>query len=161
MSQFLTFLVIALVALGALLLFWQKSASHKRQSLPSGLQLGPIRHETLPQPLVERIRRLEPVFAEVYPRSHEEWLDGFKRDAEPEVEVAMWEVMASAYSRFTEGRRWSLDAKEEAFGLLVLRSAVDEETTLRGAKLRHLTRAEAGELVSMYSLPPQPVKVSR
>ena len=109
--------------------------------------------------LVERVRRLEPVFWEVYPRSHEEWLDGFKRDADPEPEIAMWEQMGAAYSRFTHDRALTLDAKREVLGVLLLRSATDEQSTLASAKLRHLSHAEAQELVTLYSAAPQPVKV--
>ena len=159
MPTWSTILIVALIAIGAVLLFRRSSAPRKPQTPLSGIQFGPIRHDSLPDALVERVRRLEPVFWEVYPRSHEEWRDGFKRDADPETEIVMWEQMAAAYARFTHDRALTLDAKREVLGLLLLRSAADEQSTIASAKLRYLNRAEARELVSLYSAAPQPVKV--
>jgi len=36
------------------------------------IQSGPIRHKQLSSELIDRIRRLQTVFAEVYPLSHQE-----------------------------------------------------------------------------------------
>jgi hypothetical protein len=87
------------------------------------------------------------------------WLDGFKRDLDPEPEVAIWEAMAAAYQTFTQKHTLAVDARKEVFGLLLVRSAADEQTTLSGAKLRHLSPAEAEELVRLYSVTPQPVQI--
>jgi hypothetical protein len=84
-------------------------------------------------------------------------LDGFQRDVHPEPEVAIWEAMASAYQMFTGKRSLTLDAKREAFGLLLMRSAGDEPHTLASAKLQHLSRADAEELLRLYSAEPRPV----
>jgi hypothetical protein len=136
----------------------RRSPAHRTQSVrPSDIRLGPIRHEKLPDALEARIRKLEPIFAEVYPRTHEGWLDGFQRDVDPEREIAIWEAMGAAYQTFTEKRSPSLDAKKEAFGLLLVRSAGDEQHTLSGATLKHLSRAHAEELLHLYSAAPQPV----
>jgi hypothetical protein len=65
--------------------------------------------------------------------------------------------MASAYQRFTEKRSLSLDAKKEAFGLLLVRSAEDEQHTLSRTTLKYLSRADAKELLRFYSAAPKPV----
>ena len=136
----------------------RKSGAPRSKSVrPSDIHLGPICHQKLSDGLEARIRKFEPIFAEVYPRTHEGWLDGFQRDVDPEPEVAIWEAMAYAYQSFTKKRSISLDAKKEAFGLLLVRSAGDEQHTLSGATLRHLSRADAEELLRLYSAAPQPV----
>ena len=54
---------------------------------PAKLKRGPIRHEELPLSLVARINYLRSTLHEVHPMSIEEWLDGFRRDLNPESEV--------------------------------------------------------------------------
>jgi hypothetical protein len=149
-------LIVVLVGVAWTVL--RRSGLSRTESIrPSNIHLGPIRHQKLPQALEARIRKFEPVFAEVYPRTHDEWLDGFQRDADPEPEVAIWESMASAYQNFTARRLLSPEARKEAFGLLLVRSAADEQQTLAGAKLQHLSRVEAEELLRSYPGTPQPV----
>ncbi|HEX9047950.1 MAG TPA: hypothetical protein VF988_13080 [Verrucomicrobiae bacterium] len=159
MSPFYIILVIAaLAAIGVLFL---RKPAEPQPMRPTDLQPGPIQHESLPDTLVARIRKLEPVFAEVYPQTHEQWLDGFQRDADPESEVAIWESMAAAYQNFTQTKHLSLDAKREAFGLLLVRSAASEQQTLAGAKFEHLSHADAEQLLHLYSAAPQPVQFEK
>ena len=150
--------IVAIAVLGSLL--WRQFTPPGPQAVRlADLQPGPIRHVKLDADLEARIRNFEPIFAEVYPKSHEEWLDGVMRDLNPEPEIAIWEAMAAAYQTFTEKHTLTVDARKEAFGLLLMRSAADEQTTLSGAKLRHLSPAEAEEIVKLYSAQPQPVQV--
>jgi hypothetical protein len=150
--------LLTVVLVGVAWTFVRRPGLSRTESIrPSDIHLGPIRHQKLPEALEARIRRFEPVLAEVYPRTHDEWLEGFQRDADPEPEVAIWESMASAYQNFTAGRSLSPESRKEAFGLLLVRSAADEQQTLAGAKLQHLSRAEAEELLRSYSGAPQPV----
>lgn len=138
----------------------------RRRSVPpeaspvavSDIQPGPIRHSSLSADLVARIQKFETLVAEVYPQTHEKWLEGFQRDIHPEAEIAIWEAIATAYQKFTEKRSLSLAAKNEAFGLLLVRSSQDTSTTLAGLKLKMLTQAEAEELLGLYSAAPQPIQ---
>jgi hypothetical protein len=66
----------------------------------SDIKTGPVLHKRLSLDLEERIRKLEPVFAEVYVQSHEEWLEGFQRDQDPAAEIRIWEAFAFAYHSF-------------------------------------------------------------
>lgn len=129
-SLFQIIFVGAVVAAVAFFLLWRSPARRSQSVRPSDIRLGPIRHQKLSDALEARVRKLEPIFAEVYPRTHEGWLDGFQRDVEPEPEIAIWESMGAAYQTFTEKRSLSLEAKKEAFGLLLVRSAGDEQHTL-------------------------------
>lgn len=83
------------------------------------------------------------------------------RDVNPEAEVVIWENIAAAYQGFIEKRSLSLDAKKEAFGLLLVRSAGDEQHTLSGATLRLLNRADAEELLHLYIAAPKPILFER
>lgn len=46
---------------------------------------------------LERIKRIQRVFADVHPQTVEEWIDGFDRDAHPEREIALWSIMADVF----------------------------------------------------------------
>jgi hypothetical protein len=150
-------LVIAGIVAVALLLLLKSRVPRTQSAHAPEMKLGPIRHQNLSDAIIARIRRFEPILAEVYPQTHEAWVDGFQRDVHPEQEVAIWEALAAAYQGFTEKRSLSLDAKKEAFGLLLVRSSRDEQQTLSGETLRHLSRADAEELMRLYSAPPQPI----
>ncbi len=158
-SPFRLAIGLTFIVAGIFMMRQQPEAPDIKPAAPQNIQPGPIRHASLSPEMDARIRRFEPVFAEVYPRSHDQWLDGFKHDANPEREVAIWEAMAVAYQTFTQKHTLTPDARKEAFGLLVARSAADEQTTLSGAKLSHLSHAEAEELVRLYSAAPKPVEV--
>ncbi|MCI5192070.1 MAG: hypothetical protein D3919_10240 [Candidatus Electrothrix sp. AW5] len=121
-------------------------------------QTGPIRHSELPASLIERIQKFEKTFAEVYPVTHQEWLDGFKRDANPEREIAIWEQMASVYTRFLKAGDFDAGVREEAFGLLLVRSGTTDVEPLF-SDLKHLTEDQARSLLSLYEAAPQPVTV--
>ena len=113
------------------------------------IQSGPIRHKQLSSELIDRIRRLQTVFAEVYPISHQEWLDGFQRDTAPENEVAMWEQMAAAYATFLDANDVGPAARKEAFGLLLIRSTTsDVDSAL--SQLEELTLEQGTSLIDLY-----------
>jgi hypothetical protein len=159
-TQNVIILIAAAVVVVALLFIFRSSGASRTSRIePSKVQLGPIRHATLSEPLLARIREVQRVFSEVYPRSMEEWSEGFRRDFEPEQEVAIWEAMASAYSSFTTNRTLAFEAKREALGFLLQRSAGDEQSVLASAAPKHLTRPEVEQLVQSYSAAPQPVMV--
>lgn len=67
------------------------------------IEAGPIRHDSLPSALVERIREIARMVEEVYPQTEEEWLDGFRRDVDPEAEVRLWERIAGKFRLLTDG----------------------------------------------------------
>lgn len=61
------------------------------------LEKGPIRHESLPEPVVERIETIADIFDDVLPGTPEEWVEDFRRDEDPESELIVWERIADRY----------------------------------------------------------------
>jgi len=120
------------------------------------IQPGPIRHDQISDELDARIRRFAAVFAEVYPITHKEWLDGFQRDVVPENEVAIWEQMASAYSKFLAATDVDEAARKEAFGLLLVRSST-ADVQAQFSELKALTPDQAKTLLAHYEAAPKPV----
>jgi hypothetical protein len=153
-------IAIVLIVVAAIILLRAKptKSPYELAKESSPYQPGPIRHSELPPALIERIHRLEETFAEVYPLTHEEWLDGFKRDLDPENEITIWENIAFAYTQFLNSGDFGADARNEAFRLLLIRSSTsDIESQL--ADLKHLTEDQARSLLVLYKAPAQPITI--
>lgn len=82
----------------------------------------PIRHEDLGPVYVTSIRLIRASLWDVYPRSLKFWLDGFKRDLNPEREIAIWERIACVYLEYIKMQELSNKQKPFAFHVIVLLS---------------------------------------
>jgi hypothetical protein len=90
-----------------------------RKTIPiSQLKPSSIRHEELPLSLIARINYLHQTLSEVFPQSIEKWMDGFKRDANPESEVVWWERMTRCYLAYSEPKDLSFKQRHAAFKIL-------------------------------------------
>jgi hypothetical protein len=118
----------------------------------SKLQESPIRHTSLALSLLTRIDNIASVFEEVDDRPKSEWTKDFQRDANPEKEVAIWEVMAAVYTVFQKGRTLALEAKKETFHVLLMRSLNDAETVRREIAIRHLSNSDIGVLLETFAV---------
>jgi hypothetical protein len=67
---------------------------------PSDLVKGPIRHETLSDEMVSRVRAIRAALLRVYPQTMGVWLDGFKRDMHPEKEILWWEHLSACFLEY-------------------------------------------------------------
>ena len=91
------------------------------------LQQGEIKHENLTDSQLTKIKHFQTAFAEVDPTPLEKWIEDFRRDANPDNEIAIYEDMATAYESYTHGRTLSLDAKRDVYSIVLLRSGAPEE----------------------------------
>ena len=160
-TQIIIAITVVLIGAAAIILWYRASRQSPYEAAKESMayQVGPIRHPELPAALIERIRRLEETFVEIYPVTHEEWLDGFKRDANPEREIAIWEYMASAYTQFLSTGNFDTDTRKEMLGVLLTRSSSADVESLF-FNLKHLTEKQARSLLLLYEAAPQPVTVS-
>jgi len=99
---------------------------------------------------MERIYKLRNTLAEVENSSIEKWVDNFKRDANPDKELAVWERIADGYTRYCSKRLLSIEAKKDVFQLLLLRSMASEQEVLNHVKLKTLTVDEAKETLKEF-----------
>lgn len=123
----------------------------------SSLKPGPIRG-ALSAEQVERLKRIQQVFAEVDPTPLPKLVEDFSRDEDPDQEIAIWEAMATAYSGFLDAKKTTVAGRQEAFSLLLLRSGSSTATVLE-RPLKVLTAEEAADLLSRYTDAPVPIKV--
>jgi len=65
------------------------------------------------------IRFLVDALADVYPQSYEQWEDGFRRDQNPEREIAGWHHLAAILKALTERFTFGPEEKKECFRVLV------------------------------------------
>jgi hypothetical protein len=143
--------------LSALLSFFGVSNKDKSQE-PKAAQpaesvspkSGPIGRQGLSPKQMERIYKLRDTLAEVEPSPVEKWIDNFKRDLNPDNELAVWERIAAGYMRYCSKRTLSTEAKKDVFQLLLLRSMASEQDVLNHIKLKILTVDEAKETLKEF-----------
>ncbi len=69
-------------------------------ALPEQLQMGEVKHPEFDENIREYIRQIQAAFVEHRPLTFEEWEDGFRRDADPVQEIAIWSHAADIYTAF-------------------------------------------------------------
>jgi hypothetical protein len=126
---------------------------------PNKLEPGPIQHTSLTEEQMSRVKRLQSTFSEADPSPLEKWMEDFRRDANPENELKIWEAMAKAYESFTTNRNLTLDAKKEVFQVVLLRSGAPEGDVLQHLKLKVLTEKDAREIMALFVEKPKPITV--
>lgn len=114
------------------------------------LKPGNIKHEQLTDLQIERIKKVQSVFAEVDSSPLETWIDNFKRDTNPDREIEIWERMARAYSKYINGKNLTLEAKKDVMQVLLLRSGAPEDEVLNHLELKALTKADAKVIMQNY-----------
>jgi hypothetical protein len=85
----------------------------------SELKLGSVQHSTLPEELRADIERLAAELADVYPQSAAAWGDGFRRDRDPERELAGWLHLAAILKVMATRHEYDLHRRKECFRVLV------------------------------------------
>ncbi len=121
---------------------------------------GPVQHETLTAAQLERIRELRQTFKDVDSSSLEKWIDDFRRDADPDREIVIWERMAQAYRTYSSHRQLSQAAKADLFGVLLMRSGGSDSFVLSNMRLSVLTPADARDILRLYQAAPAPIQVT-
>ena len=80
---------------------------------------GPVRHETLSEPLVARIAAIHEAVDDVFPEPLEQRVEDFRRDADPEREVVIWEGIVAAYRDLETANELGDVRKRDAISVLL------------------------------------------
>ena len=75
----------------------------------STLHQSPVAHATLSPAQLEKLKFIYTTFSEVQPSTLEETITDFKRDQNPDDEIAIWMSMANAYQKFVQEKGIGLD----------------------------------------------------
>jgi hypothetical protein len=92
----------------------------KREKI-SDIEPNPfIRHASLPNELIERIKKFKGLLGDVENATLEETIDSFKRDMNPEREIRIWERIASVYNAYiSEKSITDLATRKEVFSVIL------------------------------------------
>ena len=73
----------------------------------------------MPDDLIRRIRLIRAALIKPYPQTMEFWIDGFKRDMQPEKEIEFWEHVAACYLEYTAISELTQEQHNAAFKFIV------------------------------------------
>lgn len=118
-------------------------------ALPDQLTPGEIKHPEFNDDIREYIRLIQEAFAEHRPLSVEEWEDGFRRDADPEQEIALWLHAAEIYTVFATGEP-DAGRRQDVYRCIVACLTTGPDTVWQVLRPEALSRSEAEQVVNQY-----------
>lgn len=96
-----------------------------------------------------RVSRIQEELTEVNEQSYIEWEDGFRRDANPDKEISIWEHIIAVYkNNITEEN--SLRQKREIYQVAVVCSFSERSVVLDQVKLSEISKIKALEIINDY-----------
>ncbi|MEO0686262.1 MAG: hypothetical protein AAFY76_14795 [Cyanobacteria bacterium J06649_11] len=139
--------------------FWRMAKKQKFSSKQNGLQtvnindlhLNEIVHDELSQEQISRIKNFQQILKEVNETPLEKTIENFKRDINPDIEIAVWEKIAQAYEIINTRKEISnINEKREVYNLLLFRSMMPAEVVLEKMKLQIVSKETAIEYMKLY-----------
>lgn len=127
-----------------------ESAGEVRWIDPKDIQPRPIQRDSLSDEQLARVRALQSIFVEVDGQSVDQWVDNFKRDLNPDRELAIWEKMAGAYTSYCTKRDLPVESKKEVYKVVLLRSMASEDDVLKRLELKILSKDDAVEITKGF-----------
>jgi hypothetical protein len=156
-------ILVSAIFLGALLTGCDRSPKPNKPETkwidPSKLELGPIQHDALTDDQMERVKFLQKTFNDVDPSPLDKWVEDFKRDANPEPELKIWESMAATFNAFVTNKQLNLEAKKEVYQVVLFRSGAPDEEVLKHLKVKILSEEDVKEILALYKDKPEPIQV--
>lgn len=117
--------------------------------LPDQLKPGEIKHPPFEEGIRTYIRQIQEAFAEHRALSFEEWEDGFRRDATPEREVALWSHAADIYTAFASHEP-SAERRRDLYRCIVACLTSGPDAVWHVLKPEVISRAEAEQIVNRF-----------
>jgi hypothetical protein len=113
-------------------------------------QYGGFRHAPFTEEMRNILRQIKGILHQVYPKSIEDWENGFRKDSQPEHEIAIWLHIASIYEQFVKERKTTLAERRDIFKVLVNCSISSKDTVFEVLQLDTISREEAVRVVEAY-----------
>lgn len=114
------------------------------------LRCGWLKHGSLSEEQTQRVGRLHEVLVEAYPMTVEGWIDGFLRDADPELEIQIIEACAAVYEQLSVRTQLSSEEKKRLYSVLCAISAGGASPELASAIPHGRGLPDLEVLASMY-----------
>jgi len=117
------------------------------------LTVSNVVHEGLTNEQMKRIKNIHETFLEVYPISLEDTITNFKRDRNPDNEIAIWQNMTLSYKSFIikNNEAHKLEKRKEAFKLLLMRTMMSDEEAIKSSGLKILSEEDIREILDFSS----------
>jgi hypothetical protein len=80
---------------------------------------GEYRHPPFGEEDRAVIRAIWAAFRDVHPQSLEDWENGFRMDAHPQKEIALWLLMSHVFLHITHDRNLTFDKRREIFNVVL------------------------------------------
>jgi hypothetical protein len=113
-------------------------------------QFAGFRHEPFSKDVREILRHIKGILDEVYPKSFEDWENGFRKDTNPEHEIALWLHITSIYEEFTNDGARTIEERRDIFKVLVSCSISSKDTVFEILRLEAIPKEEAERVVEAY-----------
>jgi hypothetical protein len=118
-------------------------------ALPHQFKDGGVRHPPFDERVRAYIHQIHETFGEHRHLSFDEWEDGFRRDAKPEPEIALWSHAADVYTAFA-GDEPSPERRKDVYRCIVACLTATPETVWHVLKTTVLSRGEAAQVVNRF-----------
>jgi hypothetical protein len=118
-------------------------------ALPDQFRQGEIRHPVFIEAVRDHIRRIQNVFAEHRSLSFEQWEDGFRRDARPEKQIAIWSHAADVYRAFADNEI-SPEKRKEFYRVILACLTSSRDSVWYVLQLEVLSRSEAETVIERF-----------
>jgi hypothetical protein len=115
---------------------------------PAQMKAEKYQHPPLEEPQRTRVAAFAGQLNEVHPLSLEQWEDRFRRDPDPEREIARWTAIAEAYSRELGGREYNLPQKRDLLQVILACAGPDRAQALKAVRLDALARTTAEQIAA-------------
>ncbi len=120
----------------------------KKEVKLSDIQEGEIRHPTIPDGIIDRIKAYKGILGDVEPSSLEQTIDSFKRDTTPESELVLWERMANTYATYlAHNPTDNPEIKKEIFSVILGVSMGMDDFN----RIKHLTSEQINHIKLNYT----------
>lgn len=126
---------------------------------PNEIAYSDYQHESFPEPFLNRIKATTDAFEEIDGISFEQAVDLYRRDFDPESNIIIWEEMVRVYLLYCDKNCPDLATKKDVYNALLLASMFPKEEAIARVDAGKLTKADIVEIVSDYSLAPEPINV--
>lgn len=118
-------------------------------ALPEQLHQGEVKHPEFDEGIRDYIRQIQAAFAEHRSLSFEEWEEGFRRDANPEREVAIWSHAADIYTAFA-GNEPVADRRKDVYRCIVTCLTTGPDAVWQVLRPEVLSQSEAEQVVNRF-----------
>lgn len=111
---------------------------------------GKVKHPPFNEKKRQLFRLLISVLDEVYPKTLEAWEETFRKDSDPDQEIAIWLHIASVYQQTTAGKRLTLPQRKEYLMTILSCSRSPREHIFEIFQPKVISRQEAERVIELY-----------